>query len=258
MLTRRVRRLPEILRCKRWGRFACVQASCYACMMCTCISMKFANVVYMCIYIYYIHIFSQDKIVCVPTALHLGGAPSFLVHLSHWNWMLQGSWVSLVNLTEELVIGVDLCLDNESGVCVWDSALCLGEMLMKRQQLSGSSDSTVRSVTMHHSCSWSNMIIWSRMKSYEIYWLWWETTSNKQLDVLAKNLMLEVFGSMWSSQVGVWWKSLGAWSWYWLRWSCSCRLGTSCNFDRAWDVLVVRDEMAWIFWLMLKCWCWVM
>lgn len=203
---------------------------------------------------------------CVPTALHAccleysnsGGAPSFLVHLSHWNWMLQGSWVSLVNLTEELVIGVDLCLDNESGVCVWDSALCLGEMLMKRQQLSRSSDSTVRSVTMHHSCSWSNMIIWSRMKSYEIYWLWWETTSNKQLDVLAKNLMLEVFGSMWSSQVGVWSKSLGAWSWYWLRWSCSCRLGTSCNFDRAWDVLVVRDEMAWIFWLMLKCWCWVM
>lgn len=119
-----------------------------------------------CVYTY-IHIFSQDKIVCAPTALHLGGAPSFLVHLSHWNWMLQGSWVSLVNLTEELVIGVDLCLDNESGVCVWDSALCLGEMLMKRQQLSGSSDSTVRSVTMHHSCSWSNMIIWSRM---EILW----------------------------------------------------------------------------------------
>ena len=51
-------------------------------------------------------------------------------------------------ITEELVIGVDLCLDNESGVCVWDSALCLGEMLMKRQQLSGSADCCLFTVSL--------------------------------------------------------------------------------------------------------------
>ena len=60
------------------------QASCYAGMMFTCIIMKFVNVVYMLKKIsIYIYIFPQDKIVCAPTALHLGGVPSFLVHLSH-------------------------------------------------------------------------------------------------------------------------------------------------------------------------------
>ena len=53
-----------------------------------------------------------------------------------------------IYITEELVIGVDLCLDNESGVCVWDSALCLGEMLMKRQQLSGSADCCLFTVSL--------------------------------------------------------------------------------------------------------------
>lgn len=37
---------------------------------------------------------------------------------------------------EELVIDVDMGIANESGVCVWDSALCLGEMLIKEQCLS--------------------------------------------------------------------------------------------------------------------------
>ena len=36
---------------------------------------------------------------------------------------------------EELVIDVDMGIANESGACVWDSALCLGEMLIKEQCL---------------------------------------------------------------------------------------------------------------------------
>ena len=39
-------------------------------------------------------------------------------------------------MAEELVIDVDMGIANESGVCVWDSALCLGEMLIKEQCLS--------------------------------------------------------------------------------------------------------------------------
>ena len=34
------------------------------------------------------------------------------------------------------MIDVDMGIANESGVCVWDSALCLGEMLIKEQCLS--------------------------------------------------------------------------------------------------------------------------
>ena len=35
------------------------------------------------------------------------------------------------------MVDVDLKLAEESGCCVWDSALCLGEMLLKRQLLGG-------------------------------------------------------------------------------------------------------------------------
>ncbi|CAL1152329.1 unnamed protein product [Cladocopium goreaui] len=41
---------------------------------------------------------------------------------------------SLEEDEKELVIDVDMGIANESGVCVWDSALCLGEMLIKEQR----------------------------------------------------------------------------------------------------------------------------
>eukprot|EP00435_Cladocopium_sp_Y103_P034584 s2735_g8.t5 len=40
---------------------------------------------------------------------------------------------SLEEDEKELVIDVEMGIANESGVCVWDSALCLGEMLIKEQ-----------------------------------------------------------------------------------------------------------------------------